>query len=417
MSELVFNEEVKQLTVDNKNFADLWNGVHQKLLENTKYNREQIDQLIIQLNNTLNEFDNYLTTEELSKLLETGIKGDKGDPFTYEDFTEEQLEGLKGPQGETGEQGPKGEDGYKFTFDELTEEQKATLKGEDGIAGKDGVNGKDGLTTAVKVNGTTYNHANGLITLPDYPRIPSSMPASDVYLWAKQPTKPTYNAVEVGALPNPGYGGVHELGQFLDFHIAGSSADYNGRIFYEPANGYLYFVDAGGMLPLTYEINNLKSTVVSGKQSVANAINGKLGTALSNQTSFEDMAYYINSISTSEYASTLIVASGLNAPNIATVPAGCTGYIFSPDNLRAWFDNTWTSKSFYLVGSSVGTYTITSYRPNGAPTVTTFTANSPGQGTSIAYGGYMVKVTCSSGGSFVLGNSSGFEAPNGFYYK
>ena len=46
----------------------------------------------------------------------------------------------------------------------------------------------------------------------------------------------------------------------------------------------------------TTEIDNLKNTVVDGKTSVANAINGKLGTTLSNQTSFADMAYYINTI-------------------------------------------------------------------------------------------------------------------------
>ena len=28
----------------------------------------------------------------------TGITGPKGDPFTYEDFTEEQLAALKGPK-------------------------------------------------------------------------------------------------------------------------------------------------------------------------------------------------------------------------------------------------------------------------------------------------------------------------------
>lgn len=33
---------------------------------------------------------------------EQGPKGDKGDPFRYEDFTPEQLEGLKGPKGEDG---------------------------------------------------------------------------------------------------------------------------------------------------------------------------------------------------------------------------------------------------------------------------------------------------------------------------
>lgn len=36
----------------------------------------------------------------------------------------------------------------------------------------------------------------------DLKDIPSSMPASDVYQWAKQPKKPTYTADEVGALPD-----------------------------------------------------------------------------------------------------------------------------------------------------------------------------------------------------------------------
>lgn len=34
-----------------------------------------------------------------------GFKGDKGDAFKYEDFTPEQLNGLKGPQGDKGEIG------------------------------------------------------------------------------------------------------------------------------------------------------------------------------------------------------------------------------------------------------------------------------------------------------------------------
>lgn len=38
-----------------------------------------------------------------------GVKGDKGDPFTYEDFTEEQLAGLIGPPG------PKGDNGDSLT--------------------------------------------------------------------------------------------------------------------------------------------------------------------------------------------------------------------------------------------------------------------------------------------------------------
>ena len=35
-----------------------------------------------------------------------GERGPKGDPFTYEDFTPEQLESLKGPKGDPGAPGP-----------------------------------------------------------------------------------------------------------------------------------------------------------------------------------------------------------------------------------------------------------------------------------------------------------------------
>ena len=36
------------------------------------------------------------------------VKGDKGNPFTYEDFTPQQLEALRGPQGLVGPEGPAG---------------------------------------------------------------------------------------------------------------------------------------------------------------------------------------------------------------------------------------------------------------------------------------------------------------------
>lgn len=40
-----------------------------------------------------------------------GKDGDKGDPFTYDDFTEEQLDDLKGKDGEDGDNGNDGTDG------------------------------------------------------------------------------------------------------------------------------------------------------------------------------------------------------------------------------------------------------------------------------------------------------------------
>ena len=95
---------------------------------------------------------------------EKGSKGDtgpQGNPFLYEDFTEEQLERLKGPKGDTGsigpvgpqgprgEQGiqgpvgPKGEDGV-VTFESLTNEQIEKLKGPKGDTGEKGETGEKG---------------------------------------------------------------------------------------------------------------------------------------------------------------------------------------------------------------------------------------------------------------------------------
>ncbi|MEE1239710.1 MAG: hypothetical protein UHO61_07290 [Acutalibacteraceae bacterium] len=54
-------------------------------------------------------------------------KGPKGDPFTYADFTPEQLAALKGEKGDP------------FTYADFTPEQLASLKGKDGTDGVDGI--------------------------------------------------------------------------------------------------------------------------------------------------------------------------------------------------------------------------------------------------------------------------------------
>ena len=164
--------------------------------------------------------------------LTPGPKGDKGDPFTYADFTPEQLASLKGekgdrgeqgpkgdkgdqgPKGDTGDTGPKGDIGPQGPKGEQGEQGPQGIQGEvgpkgdtgergpqgpkgdtgpqglQGIQGEQGPQGEqgiqgpkgdtgergpqgpagqDGLTTQVRVNGTTYTQVDGLITLPDYP--------------------------------------------------------------------------------------------------------------------------------------------------------------------------------------------------------------------------------------------------------
>ena len=62
-----------------------------------------------------------------------GLKGDKGDPFTYADFTAEQLEALKGPKGD------KGEDGLSaFNIAQLNGFQGTYVEWLKSLKGKDG---------------------------------------------------------------------------------------------------------------------------------------------------------------------------------------------------------------------------------------------------------------------------------------
>lgn len=92
-----------------------------------------------------------------------GDTGEKGDAFTYEDFTSEQLEALKGPKGDTGAQGPKGDTGEvgpkgdtgpqgeqgpkgdAFTYEDFTPEQLEALKGPKGDTGEQGQKGEQGI--------------------------------------------------------------------------------------------------------------------------------------------------------------------------------------------------------------------------------------------------------------------------------
>ena len=51
-----------------------------------------------------------------------------------------------------------------------------------------------GTVTSVKVGSTSYNPSSGVVSLPAYP---TTLPASDVYAWAKAATKPSYTLDEV----------------------------------------------------------------------------------------------------------------------------------------------------------------------------------------------------------------------------
>lgn len=56
----------------------------------------------------------------------------------------------------------------------------------------------DSTVSQINVGTTPYNVSSGVISLPSYP---TQLPASDVYSWAKQPTKPSYDWSEINNRP------------------------------------------------------------------------------------------------------------------------------------------------------------------------------------------------------------------------
>ena len=173
-----------------------------------------------------------------------GEAGPKGDAFTYDDFTPDQLAALKGadgaqgeqgpagakgadgksayqiaveqggldgvdeaewiaslqgPKGEAGPQGPAGEAGPKgdaFTYDDFTEDQLAALKGPKGDKGEAGEKGADG---------TSVNIAGSVATVDDLANI-SDVAKGDGYIVEADGHLHVYNGtafVDAGEIRGP----------------------------------------------------------------------------------------------------------------------------------------------------------------------------------------------------------------------
>lgn len=94
-----------------------------------RYSPKPVDVLITTgtWNNRIAESDTPTASEaeKIYTLIDNAIaagqlKGEKGEPFKYSDFTPEQLESLRGPQGKTGPKGQKG-DSYILTENDKKE--------------------------------------------------------------------------------------------------------------------------------------------------------------------------------------------------------------------------------------------------------------------------------------------------------
>ena len=77
---------------------------------------------------------------------DTGAQGPKGDAFTYDDFTPEQLANLKGPKGDTGPQGEKGDTGAQGPIGPKGDTGDIGPQGPKGDTGDIGPQGQKGDT-------------------------------------------------------------------------------------------------------------------------------------------------------------------------------------------------------------------------------------------------------------------------------
>ena len=199
---MAYNENINLFVTTDRNNADVFNAPLEKIIQNIQDTREYLYQLQAELDQLESKVQSeYTPTEQLNDLLANGVKGDKGDAgegleynwdgtalgvklesesdFTYTD--------LKGEPGDVStEQLEEALTDYPTL--EYLEEVKTDLENE--------------IANIPKVTKTSeLNNDSGFITGSD---IPTTLPASDVYAWAKAATKPTYTASEVGALASNG---------------------------------------------------------------------------------------------------------------------------------------------------------------------------------------------------------------------
>lgn len=100
-----------------------------------------------------------VTCSSIDKGIELKFTIPKGDPGEQGPKGDTGETGSAGPAGEKGEPGAPGKDGAKgdpFTYDDFTEEQLTLLKGEKGDAGEKGDPGNNGVDGYTPIRGTDY---------------------------------------------------------------------------------------------------------------------------------------------------------------------------------------------------------------------------------------------------------------------
>lgn len=138
--------------------------------------------------------------------------------------------------------------------------------------------GGGGDVSSIKVGSTTYNpDSSGIVSLPAYP---TSLPASDVYSWAKASSKPSYTYSEVGAAASShshsGYASSShshsnyvKKGSYTDNMTSGSVNDCDDGVVYCTSN-----VTGGPVSSVTMMVQTVYDYSENNKTQIATVLSG-----------------------------------------------------------------------------------------------------------------------------------------------
>lgn len=133
--------------------------------DDTRYRSYWPEQVVVTESNpsVLEEWDEFKKQNVKARAaLFFFAKGDKGDPFLYEDFTPEQLEALRGPAGHDGADGHDGVDGAPG---EQGPQGEQGPEGEQGPQGEQGPPGEQGVSGGMLFPTMNFDPETGVLTI------------------------------------------------------------------------------------------------------------------------------------------------------------------------------------------------------------------------------------------------------------
>lgn len=198
---------------------------------------------------------------------------------------------------------------------------------------------------------SAYNLANGKANANHGTHVPPTESANNARFLRNDNTWQTITAANIGAMSKTGVNDNVSLGKYIKFYeLNGNNSDSTMKSAYLTSGVLMTNFNDIALAGLTigYEINNLKQSVSSGKQSIASAITAK-GISASGSDSFATLANKI---------------AQMPSPNIDNVGlnSNCTGYskglIPTPVSRESYSGSAVVRHRFFIIDSGYNTSSV-----------------------------------------------------------